>query len=230
MGSEQPSSPYESDLEQLGVSVKLFSDATEYAGTQARMCSKYDAPFIPGSIFWSRVNRHLAEVLTNQKEHDPPWKYTQRDNILRVVHPSGSHAITGISGHGGVGDLEAKVRAKNPKGRAMAHLVENNAKFEAMTGQYVLCSSDDLEFGRELEDIPLWFLLYERRKGGLLAAELSLPVKMDGKFVNEWSKRIPVFTGKSDPGIDVSLLDKSEETKTNVDVTLRAPGKTAEDS
>ncbi|MFJ2202392.1 hypothetical protein [Streptomyces violaceusniger] len=221
MGSEQPSSPYETDLKRLGVSVKLFSDAADYAAEQARMCTEYDAPSMPGSVFWSRMNRYLAEVLTDREVYDPPWKYTRRDSILRVVHPSGSLAITAISGYGRIGDLDAKVRSKNPKGRAMAYLVENNAKFDAATGQGILYSNDDLEFGRELDDIPLWFLLYGRDKDtGSLAAELSLPVKMEGQFVNEWSKRIPVFTGKADPGINLDL-DKPEETKTQFDVELR---------
>ncbi|MDX3232537.1 hypothetical protein [Streptomyces sp. ME19-01-6] len=229
MNSEQPSR-YASDLAQLGVSAELFSEATDYAAEQARMCSEFDAPSMPGSIFWSRANRYLAEILTDREKHDPPWNWTKRDSILRVVHPSGSHAITAISAHGGVADLDAKVRSKNPKGRAMAHLVENNAKFEALTGQGVFYSSDDIAFGRELDEIPLWFLLYGKNKDGSLAAELSLPVKMDGQFVNEWSKRIPVFTNRPDPGINIDLLDKPEEKTTNVNVALKDPKKTAEDS
>lgn len=224
MGNEQPSSPYESDLVRLGVSVKLFSNAAEYAATEARMCTKYDAPSMQGTTFWSRINRNLAEVLTSRQEYDPPWKFTQRDSILRVVHPSGSHAITAISGYGRIGNLDAKVRSKNPKGRAMAYLVEENAKFEAATGQGILYSNDDLEFGRELDEIPLWILLYGRNKEtGSLAAELSLPIKMEGQYVNEWSKRIPVFTDKLDPGISLDL-DRPQETRTDFEVGFQDPG------
>ncbi|MEW9521765.1 hypothetical protein [Streptomyces tubercidicus] len=219
MPSTHPSH-HPTDLAQLGLSTELFDDVVEYATAQARACSEYDGPAMAGTTFWSRSNRRLAEILTNKKKTNPPWKYTRRDSILRSVHPSGSHAITAMSGHGGVGNPNAKIRAKNPKGRAMAHLVENNAKFEEQTGQGVFYSNDDLEFGRELDDIPLWFFLYERGKNGLLAAELCLPVKMNGKFVNEWSTRITVFTDKTDPGIDVSLLDKAEETTTEVSVNL----------
>lgn len=229
MNSEHPSR-YALNLAELGVSAELFSEATNFAASEARMCSDYDASSVPGTIFWSRANRHLAEVLTNRKMHDPPWKRTKRDHILRVIHPSGSHAITAISAHGGVANLDAKVRAKNPKGRVMAHLVESNAKFEAVGGQGVFYSSDDLEFGRELDEIPLWFLLYGKNKDGSLAAELSLPVKMNGKYVDEWSRRIPVFTNRPNPGIDVNLLDKPEETITSVDINFKAPGDEVEDA
>ncbi|MFG2776123.1 hypothetical protein [Streptomyces sp. NPDC048350] len=206
-------------LAQLGVNKKLFADALEWAASQARMCTEFDAPSMPGITCWSRANRYLAEHLRDPKylaEHlkdvNPSlslWKHTRRDSILRVVHPAGTHAITAISGSGGIGDLDRSVRSKNPKGRAMAVIVENNAKFERRTGQGVTYSRDDIEFGGELEEMPLWFLLYGRTTAGL-AAELSLPVKMEGKYVNEWSERIPLFT-LPDPGVDIELLDAPDD-------------------
>ncbi|MFE5523458.1 hypothetical protein ACFQ9Q_37925 [Streptomyces virginiae] len=206
-------------LAQLGVNKKIFVDALEWAAGQARMCTEFDAPSMSGITFWSRANRFLAEHLRDPKylaEHLKDvnqtlslWKYTRRDSILRVVHPAGTHAITAISGSGGIANLDRQVRSKNPKGRAMAVIVENNAKFERRTGQSVIQSRDDIEFGGELEEMPLWFLLYERTAAGL-AAELSLPVKMEGRYVNEWSERIPLFT-LPDPGVDIELLDAPDD-------------------
>ncbi|MGY1456870.1 hypothetical protein [Streptomyces sp. SS8] len=188
----------------------LFEDALDWAAAQARMCTEFDAPAMAGITFWSRANRYLAQYLTDAENQTPVWKWTPRDSILRVVHPSGSHAITAISGSGGVGDLDCQVRSKNPKGRVMAQLVEDNARYER-SGQYIIQSRDEARFGQELDSMPLWFLLYERNENGFLAAELALPVKMEGKFVNEWSERIPLFT-RTDPGVDVALLDAAEET------------------
>ncbi|MFL4910888.1 hypothetical protein ACJ6WF_49325 [Streptomyces sp. MMS24-I2-30] len=188
---------------------KLFQDALSQATSEARMCTELDAPAMPGITFWSRANRYLAEQLTDPKKQDPVWKYTRRDSILRVVHPAGSHAITAVSGAGGVGDPDSKVRSKNPKGRVMAQLVEDNVKFER-SGQAVIASRDEIVFGGELDSMPLWFLLYGRTEDGRLVAELSLPVKMEGKYVNEWSERIPLFTGE-DPGFDLGLLDSPDE-------------------
>ncbi|MGW0771777.1 hypothetical protein [Streptomyces sp. NPDC002676] len=206
-------------LAQLGVNKQIFVDALEWAAAQARMCTEFDAPSMPGITFWSRANRYLAEHLTDRKylaghlrdvnKSSSPWKYTRRDSILRAVHPAATHAITAISGCGGIGNLEQAVRSKNPKGRAMAVIVENNAKFERRTGQGVLQSRDDIEFGGELDEMPLWFLLYERTTAGL-AAELSLPVKMEGRYVNEWSERLPLFT-LPDPGVDIELLDAPDD-------------------
>lgn len=198
-------------LAQLGVTKELFRDALDQATSEARMCTEFDAPAMPGITFWSRVNRYLAEQLTDpeKQKQKPVWKYTRRDSILRVVHPTGSHAITAVSGAGGVGDLDSKVRSKNPKGRVMAQLVEDNVKFER-SGQAIIASRDEIEFGGELDSMPLWFLLYGRTEDGRLVAELSLPVKMEGKYVNEWSERIPLFTGE-DPGFDLGLLDSPDD-------------------
>lgn len=196
-------------LKQLGVEKKMFREALDWAAAQARLCTEFDAPAMPGITFWSRANRYLAEFLTDPAEQNPVWKYTVRDSILRVVHPSGSHAITAVSGSGGVGDLDRSVRSKNPKGRVMAQLVENNVRYER-GGQGVFSSRDEIEFGGELDSMPLWFLLYERNEEGKLSAELSLPVKMEGKFVNEWAERLPLFTG-GDPGVDIALLDAPDE-------------------
>ncbi len=200
---------HETRLEQLGVTKKLFRDALDQATSDARMCTEFDAPAMPGITFWSRTNRYLAEHLTNPEEQTPIWKYTARDSILRVVHPTGSHAITAVSGAGGVGKLDRKVRSKNPKGRVMAQLVEDNVRFER-NGQTVIASRDEIEYGGELDSMPLWFLLYGRNEDGQLVAELSLPVKMEGKYVNEWSERIPLFTG-DDLGFDPALLDSPDD-------------------
>ncbi|WP_329033855.1 hypothetical protein OHT61_32170 (plasmid) [Streptomyces sp. NBC_00178] len=196
-------------LKQLGVDKKLFEGVLDRAVAEAKMCTEFDAPAMAGITFWSRTNRFLAEHLTDPANRDPIWKYTARDSILRVVHPSGSHAITAVSGSGGVADLDCSVRSKNPKGRVMAQLVENNTKYER-SGQGVFSSRDEVEFGGELDSMPLWFLLYERNAEGKLSAELSLPKKMEGKYVNEWSERIPLFI-RTDPGLDIALLDAPDD-------------------
>lgn len=87
--------------------------------------------------------------------------------------------------------------------------MEDNVRFER-GGQTVIGSRDEFEFGGELDAMPLWFLLYGRTEDGRLVAELSHPVKMEGKYVNEWSERIPLFTGE-DPGFDLALLDSPDD-------------------
>lgn len=183
-------------LAQLDFSIELFKQALDGAVVDVSGCTKFDAPGMPGYMFWSRTNRYLAEEL-----HPQGWKWTQRDSILRMVHPTASHAITAISAEGGVGDLKARVRSKNPKGQAMATMVEKN-------GQCMFMSHDELEFGRELDQIPTWCLLYKRTDEGPIVAEVSLPIGMKGKYVKEWDERIPLdLPDLGDPGVDVSLLD-----------------------
>ncbi|WDT55779.1 hypothetical protein [Streptomyces sp. G7(2002)] len=189
-------------LTDLDVSDEIFIGAMDLGAADVRQCTRFDAPAMPGMMFWSRVNRYIAEQLTDPKRTSPRphWKRTQRDSILRVVHPTGSHAITAISAAGGVGDLTKRVRSKNPKGRAMAALVKANAQLAFM-------SRDELEFGAELDTMPLWCLLYKRSETGVLQAELSLPVKMNGKHVDEWRVRFPIHMPPLDPGVDVTLRD-----------------------
>ncbi|MFI9723819.1 hypothetical protein ACIHFE_29875 [Streptomyces sp. NPDC052396] len=182
-------------LAELDFSNDLFLRALDLAAEDARKCTNFDAPAMPGITFWSRTNRYLAESLIPEG-----WAWTSRDSILRAIHPNRTHAVTAISASGGVGNLNASVRSKNPKGRKMARLVELN-------GQLALGTHDEVLFGRELDEIPTWCLLYQRSHG-VMTAELSLPVRMHGKFVDEWQERIPLdLPGLSDPGFDVTLLD-----------------------
>lgn len=182
-------------LAQLDLSTDLFYEALDLAAADVRSCTDLDAPGMRGYMFWSRSNRYIAEALGPQE-----WDRTSRDSILRMIHPSRSHCVTAISAEGGVGDLEAHVRSKNPKGKAMARLVERN-------GQFAMMSHDEALYGRELDEIPTWCLLYKRENGTLIA-ELALPVKMNGKYVDEWLERIPLdLPDLGDPGADISLLD-----------------------
>ena len=196
-------------LAELDLSNDMFWKVLDLAAADVRTCTDLDAPAARGFLFWSRANRYLAEELIPEK-----WRYTRRDSILRVIHPSGSHCVTMISGEGGVGDLNKSVRSKNPKGAAMARVVEINERLGT-----ALFSRDEALYGRELDQIPTWILLYKRVKGkkakngqkamkGKIVAELSLPTQMEGKYVNQWAERHPInVSGLDDPGTDINLLD-----------------------
>ncbi|MFE9864902.1 hypothetical protein ACFYPZ_19570 [Streptomyces sp. NPDC005506] len=199
-------------LAELDVAIDVFHSSLGGAIEDVRGCTDFDAPMMPGVMFWSRTNRYLAETLVPRK-----WVRTSRNSILRVIHPTGSHAITAISGAGGVGDLRKSVRSKNPKGSIMARLVEKN-------GQFAFMSRDQILFGRELEDVPTWFLLYQWRDG-VLSAELSLPVRMNGQFVDEWLERIPLsLPNLGDPGADIGLLDEPDDDEGGPDVKVELLG------
>ncbi|MGW1524474.1 hypothetical protein [Streptomyces sp. NPDC002159] len=136
------------------------------------------------------------------------WTYSNSQSILRTIHPSGTFAITAVSGSGMVGeeaaDFSGDVRTKNPKGSAVAKLVERNS------GQLSLFPDLDAEKEEEIEanDLPTWFLLYKSSKAGLMF-ELSLPVRMHGKHVDTWLERIIVddnpFRGAE---FDIKRLDE----------------------
>ncbi len=186
------------DLNGLGVSAEVLTRALDQALVDVRECTDFDAPAMRGFTFWSRTNRYLAEELTPLG-----WKRTDKDSILRLIHPDLTHAITAISGWGGVGDLRKSVRSKNPKGPALARLVKRNADMTLFT-------EDELLYGVEVDDLPTWCLLYKREKGEI-KAEISLPVEMKGQHVEEWQPRIPIqLPPMEDPGFDISLDDPDD--------------------
>ncbi|MEU6017410.1 hypothetical protein ABZ826_26190 [Streptomyces sp. NPDC047515] len=187
-------------LDQLDVSIDLFTLVLGMALEDVRGCTDFDAPAMHGFTFWSRTNRYLAEILVPDG-----WAWTSRDSIMRVIHPDRTHAITAISAAGAVGDPDKPVRSKNPKGSAMARMVERN-------GQLAFLSRDEVLYGVELDQLPTWCLLYKREEDGDIRAELSLPVKMNGKFVDEWLTRIPVSLPlMEDPGFDISLDEPGDD-------------------
>lgn len=182
-------------LTELDFTIDLFERALGQAAADVRGCTDFDAPAAPGFLFWSRSNRYLAEALS-----PAGWERTSRDSILRMIHPTRSHAITAISADGAIGDLDGKVRSKNPKGAAMARLVEVN-------GQLSILSRDEVLYGVELDQLPTWCLLYKREMGSV-SAELALPEKMNGKYIDQWTERIPLnLPDLGDPGSDIALLD-----------------------
>ena len=72
----------------------------------------------------------------------------------------------------------------------------------------------------ELDQLPTWCLLYKREEG-IMQAELSLPVKMNGKFVDEWLTRIPIsLPPMDDPGFDISLDEPGDDQGPEVVVEL----------
>ncbi|MER5948269.1 hypothetical protein ABT127_19655 [Streptomyces sp. NPDC001904] len=171
-------------LRELGLTPKDVRRAIEGGLAEARLCTDMDAPGMAGYAFWSRSNRTFRERMTLNA-----WTYSNSQSILRTIHPSGAFAITAVSGSGMVGeeaaDFSGDVRTKNPKGSAVAKLVERNS------GQMSLFPELDEIEEEEIEanDLPTWFLLYKSSKAGLMF-ELSLPVRMHGKHVDTWLERI----------------------------------------
>ncbi|MFJ5111296.1 hypothetical protein ACIQAD_11710 [Streptomyces sp. NPDC088551] len=173
--------------------------------SEARLCTEMDAPGMAGYAFWSRSNRTFRERMTLKA-----WTYSNAQSILRTTHPTGTFAITAVSGSGMVGEEAASysgdVRTKNPKGSAVAKLVERN--FEQLP--LPIFDNTNIEDGAEANDIPTWFLLYKSSKEGL-RFELSLPVQMHGKHVDTWMERI-ILSDEDNPFLgaefDIKRLDE----------------------
>ncbi|GAA4863426.1 hypothetical protein [Kitasatospora terrestris] len=188
-------------LQSLDLAPRDLHRPLEAAAAEARLCTDMDSPGMAGYVFWSRTNRFFRE---RQERHG--WTYSNSQTILRCIHPSRRFAITAVSGSGKVGDEDAAwsgdVRSKNPKGAAVAKLVQRN--FE----QLPLFSLPGFPVDdQEINAIPTWFLLYKSGEEGL-SFELSMPVEMHGKYVDTWQERIILpdnpFAG---PQFDIKKLD-----------------------
>jgi hypothetical protein len=170
-------------LKELGLTPEDLHRALAGGSAEARLCTDMDAPGMAGYAFWSRSNRTFRERMAPKG-----WTYSNSQSILRTIHPSGAFAITSVSGSGMVGEEAASfsgdVRTKNPKGSAVAKLVERNYVQLPLPVFDVAVESEV-----EVNDLPTWFLLYKSSKEGL-SFELSLPVQMHGKHVDTWRERI----------------------------------------
>jgi hypothetical protein len=170
-------------LRELGLTPEDLHKAIAGGSAEARLCTEMDAPGMAGYAFWSRSNRTFRERMARMG-----WTYSNAQSILRTINPSGAFAITAVSGSGMVGEEAASfsgdVRTKNPKGSAVAKLVERNFVQLPLFPVAV-----DAREEVEANDLPTWFLLYKSSKEGL-SFELSLPVEMHGKHVDTWRERI----------------------------------------
>ncbi|MEU4541632.1 hypothetical protein AB0G15_43070 [Streptosporangium sp. NPDC023825] len=205
--------------EDLGLTSEIILAALEMAAADARTCTGMDAPSAGGIMFWSRGNRYLREQLRDRLLPEV-WGYSNRDSILRTIHPSGAFAVTVISGAGGVGDRKKKVRAKNPKGSAVASLVKRNEQTTLFDlDEDLAVEIEDVD----VDDIPTWFILYRMDKNGEIHVELSLPVEMHGKFVDTWLVRIPIgrIAPPSDGGGEIDLNPTNSDEGPDFDVTYK---------
>lgn len=170
-------------LAELGLTSEDLHRAIAGGLSEARLCTEMDAPGMAGYAFWSRSNRTFRERMIPKA-----WSYSNSQSILRTINPSGAFAITAVSGSGMVGEEAASfsgdVRTKNPKGAAVAKLVERNFEQPPLP-----IFAEAAEEGVEANEVPTWFLLYKSSKEGL-SFELSLPVQMHGKHVDTWLERI----------------------------------------
>lgn len=171
-------------LSELGLAPEDLHKTIAGGSAEARLCTEMDAPGMAGYAFWSRSNRTFRERMVRKG-----WTFSNAQSILRTIHPTGTFAITAVSGSGMVGEEAAgfsgDVRTKNPKGGAIAKLVERNYVQLPLFPAAPPNGVDDLE----ASDLPTWFLLYKSSKEGL-SFELSLPVEMHGKHVDTWRERI----------------------------------------
>lgn len=186
-------------LRSLGLAPDDICEPLRGASAEARMCTDMDSPGMPGYSFWSRTNRYFRERKITQG-----WTYSNTLSILRCIHPSGDFAVTAVSASGRVGDEAAPwaggVRTKNPKGSAIAQLVQYNELALFPLSDLVGDSAD-------LNDIVTWFLLYKSDSSGL-SFELSLPTEMHGKAVDTWRERIILSDNPLvGPEFDIKKLD-----------------------
>lgn len=203
-------------LHQLGMVPDDILEPLGMASAEARLATELDSPGMAGYTFWSRCNRFFREGM---QKHG--WDHSNSQHILRCIHPSAEFAVTAVSASGRVGDELASytgdVRSKNPKGAAIAKLVQRNVEQLSL---FPIPGQKNEE--ADVSEMPTWFLLYKSNQDGL-SFELSLPVEMHGKFVDTWKERIILpenpFIG---PEFDIKRLDEvADDVAVDVPVEIK---------
>ncbi len=95
-------------LRSLDLTVEDLVEPLWGAAAEARTCSDLDAPGAPGYFFWTRCNRYMRERKISEN-----WEWSNKDSILRCIHPFAKFSITATSATGGVGDEQQPVRGRN---------------------------------------------------------------------------------------------------------------------
>jgi hypothetical protein len=209
-------------LGQLGLTEAALRRPLEIARADALLCTELDAPGAPWYVFWSRANRYIREHLIPLG-----WGWSNRDSVLRTVHPEGEFAFTAMSGAGQVGIPDGMPRTKNPKGAAIATIVRYNfAKFGGPRNSQVIPGLEMPEPRFPSDMLPTWFLLYKWTADGIML-ELSFPSDMVGSAVNKWREHIviPRIDFENGPGTDLDVdLFNGPDDSSGVDFPVELVG------
>lgn len=174
-------------LEALGLSTELIHNGLRRGVGRAANRSSFALKTAAGTDIYQDGMEDFAQLL-----FDAGWRRFDVDGQPRLLHPTGTMSFTISSGiNVGNADLRSVPRTRR-KGKATE---------KALTDQHrplgLFCVDDSAvqdELADHAEEAPLYFLLYERaRGGGGVHIELARPASMtEGRSVNAWTERIHV--------------------------------------
>jgi hypothetical protein len=175
-------------LAELGLTVEIAERVVRRADAEASMCTALDPPFMEGMTRWARTTRFLREELIPRG-----WRFDNRHNLPRTIHPGGEFAIVASTGDELTGLLHALPATKYLKGEATVRAVEINEQLALDFGDF------DLSGGDDAGEILTWLLMYHASEDEF-RVELSLPDAIVDGRITSWAERIilPAFPRDED--------------------------------
>lgn len=147
------------------------------------------------------------------------WSSVDDHGVPFVLSPDGKAAITTASGNHDTANPQRSPKTKFPKGAvAIALARQNRVQYDLPAAGFEAMSPATLT--RIPDDATTYYLLVARR-GGELAAELSVPVALDDQgYASVWTPRI--ILGKFSIGEPALAPESQPESIIDVDVSPRA--------
>ena len=175
-------------LAELDLTVEIIERVVRRADAEASMCTALDPPIMEGITRWARTTRFLREELIPQG-----WRFDNRRNLPRTIHPSGEFAIVASTGDELTGLLDALPATKYLKGEATVRAVEINEQLALDFGDFDPSNGDDAG------EILTWLLMYHASEEEF-RVELSLPDAIVDGRITSWAERIilPAFPRDED--------------------------------
>ncbi|MEV6413155.1 hypothetical protein [Kribbella sp. NPDC051718] len=174
-------------LSELGLDVESIHKILRQADAEAATCTRLDPPFMEGIMRYGRTVRFLREAYLPQG-----WDFDNPRNQSRAISPDRDFAVVVSSGDAATGNEAAKPTTKNPKGATISDAVAGNQQLAFDLGAA-------FEPERKSQDLLTWLFLYWPAEDEI-RAELSLPLSMDGAYVDDWDVRIILPPMPRDPG------------------------------
>lgn len=183
-------------LHAMSLGVDDFTEAILRGDMEARSCTPFEPTTAPG---WSRYSKTVGAL--RERLVSRGWEIDDDRNWPRVVHPSGSFALSVATGNELTGDPDPRVKpsTRYPRGPATRDAVRTNHE------QLSFAMVDDLvragvpgisRHGR------VTYMLLICAQGDTIRAEVSCPSAFadDGRRPVDWSERIilPEIEGGSD--------------------------------
>ncbi|WP_290847203.1 hypothetical protein, partial [Henriciella sp.] len=169
-------------LSQLKLPIDELLDIVERAAGENRACNKNDPVTAPGYETWRWATRFVRE---SQILRDLGWTRCAHKLVDGLRHDGLRIKLVISNMDSAAGDPDRKPKSKSEKGSASASAIANNASRDQMNFWPSAENEDDVD------EYDFWYLGIHVGEN-CVTAEVSRPIGMVSKLVNDYSERLVV--------------------------------------